>query len=108
MFIVPPRGNRFGQQSSRRFGLSLIQQIAAGLQHFFAAPLPLAERGPRAVDVGSGAGVSAIEEEDPGPEMDGVFVAAAEVAIEAVNQQRLNLAVAIRDLVLLGWRRKAS
>ena len=60
--------------------------------------LPLGHEPARAVDIGLGPAVAAIEEGDAGPDVDGLLVAPGEVLIEAGEEQLLDPAFAIDAL----------
>ena len=71
------------------------------------------QRRSRAIDVGPGARVGAIEEQHARPEMNRVFVPAVEVAVEAVFEEDVDLLVARSGLAVVGgaaggWVRTAS
>ena len=70
-----------------------------GLQQLFRFALPFRQGRPRTLDVGARPGVVAIQEEGPGPDVDGLLVARAEVVVEADQQELLDLRVSILDVV---------
>ena len=72
----------------------------AVLQQLFGLALPFGQRTPRPVDVGARSRMTPIEEQRPGPDVDGELVAGGEVMIEADEQELLDFGVlrtAIRD-----------
>ena len=73
-----------------------VEQVLAGLQQLFASAMTLGHRGSRPIDVGTRAGVVTIEEEDAGPDVNGVLVLLREVAVEAFEKERLDLGGQVR------------
>jgi hypothetical protein len=60
------------------------------MQEFVTFPLALGDRRPRTLDVGAGAGVRAIEEEDARPDADRELVLSVEVVIETGEEELLD------------------
>jgi hypothetical protein len=58
------------------------------------------QRRPGAIDIGAGARVGAIEEQDARPEMNGVFKPSVEVPIESVFEEEVHLLVARSGLTV--------
>ena len=107
MVVVARFRDRFREQLTGRRGLALLEELVTGVQHLLRAALPLGYGGARAIDIGAGTRVRSIEEEDARPEMDGFFVPAVEVFVEAVDQERFDLCVTLGD-VGVGHRFEAS
>ena len=66
------------------------------MQQLFGLALPLGQRAARALDVGAGAAVAAVEEDDARPDVDRLLVVAGEVVVEAGEQELLDVGVAVR------------
>ena len=73
------------QQSPRIRHLAAVKRRGAAMQQLFALPLPLGQRAPRAIDVGAGPRMAAVEKEDARPDVDRVLVTAGEVVVEPVR-----------------------
>jgi hypothetical protein len=99
--VVGAGRDRFAQQPARGFGVALLEQVAAGLEQFVGMPLHLRDGLARAIDIRAGLFVVAIEEEDPRPEVNGLFVAGGKVAIEPLVEQRFDLLRAHCGLIRL-------
>ncbi len=95
MVVVTALGDCFGQQLARGGRLSLLQERVARVEHFLGAPLAFGDRRARAVDVGAGARVRSIQEQHPGPEVDGFVVPAVEIFVETVDKECFDLAVTL-------------
>ena len=98
LLVVARRRHGFGQQVPGGFGPSLLEQIVARLEHFLRLAVTLGEGRAGAIDVGAGARVVAIEEEDARPDVNRFFVLSGEVPIQAVDEQRFSPAVAVGSL----------
>ena len=79
-----------GQQAAGVLGVAAGERRGAGLQQLFPFALPLGDRAARALDVGAGPRVAAIEEEDARPHADCQLVLSAEIMVEAGEQQLLD------------------
>src|SRR5207249_4259685 len=84
------------KQPARLHAFAAAERLDAVLQQFFGFALSLGQGAAGALDVGAGAGMAAIEEEDARPDVDRVVVLRGEVMIEAGEQQLLDLGVTIR------------
>ena len=78
----------------RALGFALVEELAGRGEQLVRPALPLGQRGTGAIDIGAGARVRPIEEQHAGPDVDGVVVPAVEVAVQAVDEQRVDLPVA--------------
>ena len=79
-----------GQQFARPRGVAALECGCAGLEQFFAFALPLGDGAAGAFDVGAGARVRTIQEEDAGPDADCELVPSAEIMIESGVEQLLD------------------
>src|SRR5258706_16127409 len=74
------------------------------MQQFLRLALPLGNRASRALDVGPGAVVVALEKDDARPDVDGLFVVSGEVMIESGDKEFFDARGAI---AIVGWCRCA-
>jgi len=107
LHVVAASGVCLGQDLTGRIRLAAFEEFAARLEHFIRAPLQFRERRPGAVNVGSGAGVAPVQKQNPGPQMDGVFVSAREVPFQPIVEQHIDLPVAKGGLLVMR-KRKAT
>ena len=107
MIVLPRLGDRLDKELAGSRSFALLHQGLALVQHLVGPPLTLGDGGPGAIDIGAGARVRSIEEQDARPEMDGFFVPAVEVFVETLDEQRFDAAVPIGG-VGLGHRVEAS
>ena len=84
------------QQPARFVAVAAVERGDAVLQQLFRFALPLGQRAARALDVGAGARVAAIEKQRARPDVDRLLVLRGEVMVEADQQELLDLRVAIR------------
>ena len=82
--------------------------VDAGVDELLALALAFGQRAARALDVGAGAAVAALEKHDARPDVDRLLVVAVEVLIEAGEQQLFDAGVAVRvgaRAACTGWGR---
>ena len=84
-----------GEQRSRGSGVAAIERRRSRVQELLALALPLRDGAARAVDVGLGPGVPAIEEEHARPDADRELVLAGEVVIETGEEEVFHARVAL-------------
>ena len=70
------------------------------MQNLVRTTLALGERRTRAVDIGAGPGVGAIEKEDARPEVNGFLIPALEVLLETGDEKSFRATVAVDGFVL--------
>src|SRR5262249_42477265 len=86
---------RRGQQPPRGLGIAARERGGAVVDELLSLALTLGDRAARALDVGAGAGVAAVEEEHPGPDIDRQLVLTREIVIETAEQELLDAGVTI-------------
>ena len=67
------------------------------MQQLVGMPLPFGQRAARALDVGAGPGMPAVEEQHAGPDVHGLLVAPGEVVIESREQELLDTRIVIAN-----------
>ena len=82
--------------------IAAIERCLTGMDQLFRLALLLGERTAGAFDVRARLAVRAIEEQDPGPDVDGELVPARKVMIEPDEQQFLDSRVAIATISVPG------
>ena len=75
------------------------------MEQLFGLPLPLRLGAPRALDVRARPRMPSIEKEDAGPDVHGRVVVAAEVVVEALQEQPLDAGVALCPCKSISGRR---
>ena len=99
-----------GQQPPGLLDVAGIEGLQALIDEGLGLALPFGLGAPRPVDVGAGTVVGAVEEQDAGPDVDGVVEAAGEVFIEPRHEQLLDARRALDVRQAVGrpvgpWRR---
>ena len=100
MSLWPPRST--ARVSSER-ATGQVAGVIGGhtlVNQGFDLALAFRDEAARAIDIGLGAGVAAVEKRDPGPDVDGVIEAAGEILVEAGEQQLLDAALALGGLAI--------
>ena len=80
---------------TRLVEVSSRQSVAGRVQDFVRPASPLAQGRTRSIDVSARPGVGPINEQQPRPEMYGLFVVRPEVLIESLEQECLRPALAV-------------
>ncbi len=100
-----PRSTASDDEAARERHIALVKRLDALMKNSFGFALPLGLGAPRPLDVGAGAAVVPIEEQDARPEIDGLFVLIGEILIEARKQQLLDSCVPLGAAQRLGRSR---
>ena len=92
------------QQRSRDAGVAALERRGARVQQLLAFALTLGDGAAGALDVGPGARMAAIEEQDPRPDADGELVLTGKIMVEAGEEQVFDarVALALRHFSALG------
>ena len=101
-------GNGACQEIAGSTEIAASVRIEASVHEFVGLPLPLRERASRPFDVRASTAMATLEERDPGPDVDGLFVLPFEVVVEPGKQEPLDQRVAIRLGGFLTGRRVAQ
>jgi hypothetical protein len=100
--------HRSRQQVARRRDVTGIVGVDPGVDEFLALALLLGEGTARPLDVRAGTAVAALEEDDAGPDVDRLLIAAGEILIEAGEEQLFDAGIAVRiggRAACTGWER---
>ena len=84
-----------GDELARRVDVSPIEGGLTAVKQLFRLSLPFSYGAARALDVRTGAGMSAIEKQHARPDMNRLLVTPAEIVIEAGQQKLLNFRVPV-------------
>ena len=90
-----PRSTADVSSCPRGVRLAALEGRGAGLDQLLPLALALGDRAARALDVGAGAGVAAVEEQDARPDVDRELVLAGEIVVEPGEEELFDARVTI-------------
>jgi hypothetical protein len=87
LFVWRAAFDRRGEQAPRPIDVAVVERLQALMHEGFRLALPFGLSAAGAVDIGAGAVVGAVEEQDAGPDVHRVVHASGEVLVESRDEQ---------------------